>query len=426
MNNKINVAIAGLGNVGKGVYKILTQDLEILESRTNTKFEIVAVSARSKKDFVSSKIKFYEDATQIADDENVDVVIEAIGGDTLAKDLIEKSLKNGKKVVSANKALIAGHGFELAKLAEENNGSLKFEAAVAGSLPIIKILREGLVANEFSNFYAILNGTCNFILSKMAHEGLDFAPVLKEAQELGFAEADPTFDVGGIDTAHKLAIMAAIVSKTKPSFDKLYIEGIDKIEISDLDLAKEFGYEIKLLGVYKDLGNNKSQRAIYPALVKKDEKIAKVDLSFNAVVADTSNAGKCMFIGSGAGSLPTASAIVADLADIATNRDSYVFNSKTSNLKEADIIDIKDRVGRYFLKVVVDKELAKTKNLATDLFAGKINIDQLVMKSQDQNIICGFLTKAKSESEVIEILNNLNKDLVKSSKFIRIEEPNFV
>lgn len=420
----IKVAIAGLGNVGKGTYEILKKDSNILTQRTSTKFEVVAVSARTKKDFIDADVKFYENALDLADNKNVDVIIEAIGGYGIAKDLIEKSLKNNKKVITANKALVAEHGFELTTLAESLGGSLKFEAAVAGSLPVVKNLKEGLIANEIEEFYAILNGTCNFILSKMANEGLDFAPVLQEAQELGFAEADPTFDVKGIDAAHKLAILSSIASSTKPAFDQMHIEGVDDITLSDISIARELGYEIKLLGIYKKLENSQ-QQTVYPALVKKDDKLAKIDLSYNTVLVKTSNAGLNMSIGLGAGSLPTASAIVADLCDIATNRDSKTFNVPCNQLGDAKINEIANRTGKYFINLDLIKEEVQKEDLAQRVFSGKIDFEKCHFISSDDVIIAGFITQEMQEKDLEEILNNLDTTLVKSKKFIRVEETNF-
>ena len=421
---KLKIGIAGLGNVGKGVYEILTKDAALLEVRSQTSFEIAAVSARSKKDFVDPKIKFYANSLDLANDPEIDVVIEAIGGTDIAKELFETSLKNGKKFITANKALLAEHGFELAKLVEKHSGSVGFEASVAGANPIIKIFKEGLVANQFKEFYAILNGTCNFILTKMKNESLDFAVVLKEAQELGYAETDPTFDIKGIDTAHKLAILAAIASGTKPAFNQLYIEGIDEITIEDIKLADDLGYKIKLLAIYKDLGAT-SQQSVYPALIKNSEKIAQVDSSFNAILTNASNAGLNLTIGSGAGSLPTASAIVADLVDIATNRQSFMFGVKSEDLRQANVIGIEQRVGKYFLKLTVNKELAQKTNLSEAIFGTKILIEEVTFIDAGEEILCGFLTELQQEKDIIELLKGLDSNLVKSAKFLRVEETNF-
>lgn len=418
---KIKIGLAGLGVVGKGVYEILKKDAELISKRTKNQLEIVAVSARTKKDFVDSKVKFYENALDLATDSEVDVVVEVIGGNTLAKNLFEAALKNGKKYVTANKALLAESGFELAQLAESNNTHFAYEASTAGSIPVIKNFKEGLAANEIEEFYAILNGTCNFILTKMEQENLDFSVALKQAQDLGYAESDPTFDIKGIDTAHKLALLAAIAGGTKPAFSELSIEGVDEVSIEDINLAKELGYKIKILAVYKKFAGF-SQQAVYPALVNKSEKIAQVDDSFNAILTKASNADWNFVVGRGAGGFPTASAVVADLIDIANDRYSYAFGVKTEDLKDANIHKISDRVGGYFLKLVVNKDLAQKTNLAEVIFGDKIKIKKSVFIDNDEEILCGFLTENHKEQDILDVLKTLDLSLVKSSKFLRVEE----
>lgn len=421
---KLKIGIAGLGTVGKGVYDIIQKDAAILTEKSHKIFAITAVSSRSKKDFLDPKIKFYPNAMDLAQDPEVDVVVEVIGGGELAKNLMEASLKNGKQFVTANKALLAEHGFELAKLAEKHNSHIGFEAAVAGATPIIKAFKEGLAANEITEFYAILNGTCNFILTKMKNENLDFAAVLKEAQDLGFAELDPTFDINGIDTAHKLALLAAIASGTKPVFEQLHIEGINEISIHDIKLADDLGYKIKLLAIYKKLGET-CQQTVYPALIKNCEKIAQVDSSYNAILSNASNAGLNMVIGSGAGSLPTGSAIVADLLDIACGRSSFIFGKKSEELGEAKVEPISNRSGKYFLRLTIDKKLAQEMNLAEVVFGDKIKIENAAFFDAGEEIICGFLTEVMRERDLVEIMRKLDLQLVKAAKFLRVEETGF-
>jgi homoserine dehydrogenase len=429
---KLRIGLVGLGNVGRGVCAILEKDAAILQSKTQTIFEIVAVSARSKKNFIDPKIKFYHNCIDLAKDPEVEVVVEVMGGDKIAKELFAVSLKNGKQFVTANKALMAEHGFELAQLAEKLKSHVGFEAAVAGSTPIIKIFKEGFTGNEITEFYAILNGTCNFILTKMA-EGLDFTAALHEAQKSGYAEADPTFDVKGIDTAHKLAILAAIASATKPAFAAIKIEGIDEILTEDIRLAGALGYKIKLLAIYKNLGQS-MQQAVYPALVKVSEKIARIDGPFNAVLTNASNAGLNLIVGSGAGSLPTASAIVADLADIAMGRQSFMFGSRSSDLTEARICNISQREGQYFIRLAVDRALSQKINLAAVIFGQKIKIEKSTFIDNKTEILCGFLTEKQKESDIIEIFKSLDCNsqdfdekfrLVKAAKFLRVEATNF-
>ena len=421
---KLKVGLAGVGTVGSGVYEILKKDGTLVSNRADCTIEVVAISARSKKDFVDANVRFYDNAVDLANDPDLDVVVEAIGGLTIAKEVVETALKNGKKVVTANKALLAEHGFELSKLAEENNSYIGFESSVAAATPIVKSFKENYAGNVINEFYGILNGTCNFILTKMKNEGLSFDVVLKEAQELGYAEADPTFDIKGIDTAHKLAILSAISSGAKPTLKNLHIEGVDEVSIEDIQLADEMGYKIKLLAVYKNLGEETLQ-AVYPALVKSSDLISQIDLAYNAVLTNTSNADWSLVVGGGAGKLPTASAIVADLVDIACNRYSSIFGVKSDILSEPNIVDISERSGKYFLNLVVDKELVKGVDLAQTIFGSKVKIDKVAISDAEDSIQCGFLTGEQKETEILEIFNNFDKNLVKAAKFIRVEETNF-
>ena len=421
---KLRIGLAGLGYVGRGVYDILHKDAKILTQRSETIFEIVAVASRSKKDFVDSKIKFYENVIDLVDDANVDVIVEVMGGLTTAKDLVERAIKQGKKVVTANKALLAQHGAELIELVQKYNGHIGFEASTAGANPVIKTFRESFNSSEISEFYAILNGTCNFILTKMRDEGSDYLETLKEAQKLGYAESDPTLDVKGIDTAHKLVILSSIASSTKPAFKNAHIEGVDVVAIEDIKLADDLGYKIKLLAIYKKLGDS-SQQSVYPALIKKEEKIAQVDGPFNAVLVNTSNASWNISVGRGAGGLTTGSAVVADLMDIACGRSAYLFGAANSELGVAKIIDIAARKGKYFLRLTVNKELAKKTNLAEKIFGKKINVTQAAFIDKDSEIICGFLTDTQKESDIVATLKGIDLELVRESKFLRVEETGF-
>jgi homoserine dehydrogenase len=421
---KIRIGIAGLGTVGKGVYDILQKDAALITSRTNAIIEVVAVANRSKKDFVDSKIKFYSNVLDLAKDENVDVVVEVMGGIDLPKSLFEAAIKNGKKFVTANKALLAEHGCEIAKLAEENNSHVGFESSTAGANPVIKNFRESFAASEITEFYAILNGTCNFILTKMFNDGSPYEETLKEAQILGYAEADPTLDIKGIDTAHKLMILSTIASATKPDFSKLHIEGVDKISIQDVKLANDLGYKIKLLAVFKKI-NGQIQRGVYPALVKESEKIAQVDGPFNAVLANTSNASWNLAVGRGAGGLTTGSAVVADIIDIACERSVPLFGVKYSQLSEAKLIDLSHRHGKYFLCLTINKKLAQEGNLAESVFGSENMVESAAFIDAEDEVFCGFLTNAQTEKDIVEIIKNLDANLVKAAKFLRVEETGF-
>ncbi len=421
---KIKVGLAGLGTVGKGVYDILKKDADLISLKCGANIEISAVANRSKKDFIDPKITFYSNILDLAKDPNIDVIIEVIGGLTIAKDLCFEAVKNGKKLITANKALLAEFGLELAKISEEKNSYIGFEASTAGANPVIKNFRESFVANEISEFYAILNGTCNFILTKMLNEALSYDETLKEAQSLGYAEADPTLDVKGIDSAHKLMILSTIASSTRPEFAKLHVEGVEEVTLEDVSLAKELGYKIKLLAVFKRLGA-KIYRAVYPALVLKSEKIAQVDGPFNAVLTNTSNASWNFAVGRGAGGLTTGSAIVADLIDAIRGSKIPLFGVNYSQLQNPDLLPINQRTGKYFIRVMIDKNNAQKGDLAKAIFGEKIKISQASFLDKEDEIIAGFLTEIQTEEEVELAIANADKSIIKFAKFLRVEETNF-
>lgn len=416
---QINIGLAGLGVVGKGVYEILTKEIELINKRSKTKIELKAVASRSLKDFVdTTKIKFYPDILELAKLPDIDVIVEVIGGEGICHELAIATLKKGKKYVTANKALLAARGFELAKLAEENNTNIAFEASVAGAIPIIKSMKEGLSANKIEEFYAILNGTCNYILTKMLNEGLDFKVVLKQAQDLGYAEADPTFDIKGIDTAHKLVLLSAIAANAKINFGDVFVEGIDEITIDDIKMAFELGYKIKLLAIFKNHDAEIFQ-AVYPALVPIHEKIATIDDSFNAILTKGNNANWNLHAGRGAGSRPTASGVVADIIDIANDRTSYYYGCETAQVNTPKVVGVNKRTGKYFVTISLNDGVKADENSIKKLFA-QIKIEKLLQK----NGFFGVVTNAIPEYEIVDTIDNFDNKIVKSAKFIRVEETN--
>ncbi|MFZ9180523.1 MAG: homoserine dehydrogenase [Rickettsiales bacterium] len=427
---KINIAIAGLGTVGTGVYKIIQDNKDLFALRSNLIVEIVAVSSRSKKDYLDPKIRFYENPLHLAQDPKVDIVVELIGGCDIAKDLIHSALKNNKKVVTANKALLALHGAEIQSWVDKYQGYIAYESAVAGANPVIKAVRESFVANEISEIYGILNGTCNFILTKMKNEKQDYKIALDEAQKLGYAEADPTFDIKGNDSAHKIVLLSALAQSSLPDYENSYVEGIDQISIRDINLADEFGYKIKLLGIFKKLGD-KVQQTVYPALIKANEKIAQVDGSYNALLSKGSNFEYNLMIGRGAGGLPTGSAVVADIIDIACQRNqNFLFNADSVNLKKPQIIKINERVGQYFITFSFDKNSISKNNILDEVFANRIKIDKVIYQIDEnfpeQNmVIVAIITGSHQEKQIIDALEMVDKNHIKNLKFIRIEQTNF-
>lgn len=320
MTRPLRIGIAGLGTVGAGVVKILAARGERLAAASGRALELVAVSARDRRKdrgIDLSGVRWEDDPMALPAADDIDLVVELIGGsEGVARELVEASLKAGKHVATANKALIAHHGTALARLAEEKGVALNYEAAVAGGIPIVKTMREALAGNEIRSIHGILNGTCNYILTEMETTGRDFADVLKDAQDLGYAEADPTFDVGGIDAAHKLAILASLAFGTEVDFANVHIEGIEKISATDIAFAKEFGFKVKLLAIAEKSEAGIVQR-VHPALVPEGTPLAAVSGVYNAVAVDGDRVGHLVLEGRGAGEGPTASAVLSDIVDVA-------------------------------------------------------------------------------------------------------------
>ena len=331
MSEPLRIAIAGLGTVGCGVLALLRDNAALLEQRTGRRIEVIAVSARDRgkeRGITLAGLDWRDDARDLAAHPAVDVVVELIGGsEGAARTLSEAALANGKHLVTANKALLAHRGAELADAAQQAGRHLGYEAAVAGGIPIVKALREGLAGNRIGGVYGILNGTCNYIMTAMhesvqAGQARDFGEVLAEAQELGYAEADPSTDIDGIDAAHKLAILTSVVFGCAVDFGAVHVEGIRHVSALDIGFAIELGYRVKLLGIARD-GEAAITQRVHPCMIRESAPIARVDGVFNAVVAEGDRIGSALFEGPGAGAGPTASAVVADLVDIAARAASW-------------------------------------------------------------------------------------------------------
>ncbi len=356
MTRPLSVAVAGLGTVGAGVLKLLRDNAGIVAARAGRPIAVTAVSARDRskdRGVPITGLRWYEDPVALAADPAIDVIVELIGGsEGPAKALVEAAIAAGKPVVTANKALLAVHGAELAAAAEARGVALAFEAAVAGGIPVIKAIREGLAGNRISRIAGILNGTCNYILTQMRERGREFAEVLADAQKLGYAEADPSFDIDGIDAAHKLAILAALAFGRPVAFDAVYVEGISRISALDIGFATELGYRIKLLGIAAQTEAGIETR-VHPCMVPHSAPIARVDGVFNAVVAEGDFVGRVMLEGRGAGAGPTASAVVADLIDIARRRETPVWGAAADALSAAPSVPMSAHVGPYYMRLMV-------------------------------------------------------------------------
>jgi homoserine dehydrogenase len=356
MTHPLSIAVAGLGTVGGGVLKLLRDNADVVAARAGRPIAVTAVSARDRtrdRGVSLSGLRWYEDPVALAADPSVDVVVELIGGsDGPAREIVQAALAAGKPVVTANKAMLAVHGAALAREAEERQVPLAFEAAVAGGIPVIKALREGLAANRILRIAGILNGTCNYILTQMRERGREFAEVLADAQKLGYAEADPSFDIDGVDAAHKLAILAALAFGRPVAFDAVHVDGIRNVSALDIAFAGELGYRIKLLGIARR-GDGGIEARVHPCMVPASAPIARVDGVFNAVVAEGDFVGRVMLEGRGAGAGPTASAVVADLIDIARGRFTPVWGAAEAELSNAPSVPMSMHVGCYYLRLMV-------------------------------------------------------------------------
>ncbi|WP_421995666.1 homoserine dehydrogenase [Roseococcus sp.] len=385
MKSALKLGVAGLGTVGAGVVNLLRDNAALIAARAGRPIEVVAVSARDRgrdRGLDLSGLNWHDDAVALAADPQVEIVVELMGGsEGPARQLVEAALAAGKPVVTANKALLATHGAALAKLAEAKGVALAYEAAVAGGIPAIKALREGLAGNRISRVAGILNGTCNYILTEMRVKGLPFAEVLAEAQRLGYAEADPAFDIDGVDAAHKLAILAALAFGQQVDLGALHIEGITKISALDIALAGELGYRIKLLGIASREEGGVTAR-VHPCMVPVSSPIASVDGVFNAVLAEGDAVGRVMLQGRGAGAGPTASAVVADLVDIARGCHAPVWGVETAALAPSAPVPMERHRGAYYLRLMVLDQPGVIADVSSVLRDMTISVESMLQRGR--------------------------------------------
>ncbi|MBC8269113.1 MAG: homoserine dehydrogenase [Rhodospirillaceae bacterium] len=429
MNEPLKIAVAGLGTVGAGILKLLAEHGDMLEGRCGRRIEVTAVSAREqgKDRGVSLEgLEFFQDAAKMARDADADVIVELIGGaDGIAKETVEAAITASRHVVTANKALIAHHGTELALKAEAAGVSLAYEAAVAGGIPIIKALREGLAANGIKSIHGILNGTCNYILSRMRDEGLEFVEVLEDAQRLGYAETDPEFDIEGVDAAHKLAILASLAFGRKLNFDGVHIEGITRISQMDIRFAEELGFRVKLLGIASQNDHGIEQR-VHPCLVPADAPIASVEGVFNAVVAEGDFVDTLMMEGRGAGEGPTASAVCADLADIARGIQIPAFGIPAKKLEASATVSMDAHKGAYYIRLMVIDRPGIFADVATTLRDNEVSMESILQHGRGAPgeavpvVVTLHETEEVRASAVIETISHLD-GVLEAPVMIRIE-----
>ena len=428
----VNIGICGLGTVGAGVFNVLGRNTNIINARANCEIAVTQVGARRDNPSCdTSGVAVVRDIFEVAKNPAVDVVVELIGGTTVALELVMTALRHDKHVVTANKALIAAHGAEIFAEAQSRNRIVAYEAAVAGGIPIIKALREGLSANRIHWLAGIINGTTNFILSEMDSKGRDFADVLVEAQEKGYAEADPTFDVEGIDAAHKLVIMASLAFGMPLSLDGVFTDGITKLEPQDVSYARELGYAIKHLGIARQTDEGVELR-VHPTLVPESCLIAGVNDVSNAVMVNADAVGTTLFYGPGAGSEPTASSVIADIVDVArtlaSNPDSWVppLGLASSALQSQKIIDIQNIETSFYIRFSALDKPGVLSNITKIMGDAGISIEAIIQKEQPAGeeyvtiIILTNVTKEKFLDEAVEHIEQL--ETVRGNvNFIRVE-----
>ena len=418
----VKIGIIGVGTVGQSVIKILEKNSDIIKARSGKKIVVtkgVVRDLNKKRDILTPLSNNIDD---ILEDKEIDIVVELMGGVDKPYEVVKNALLKGKNVVTANKALLAYHRYNLQNIAKDL--ALGFEASVAGGIPIITALREGLSANHIEAIRGILNGTCNFILTKMMNEGANFTEVLKEAQELGYAEADPTFDVGGFDAAHKLLILASIAYGLDAKPEDILIEGIENITSEDIEFAKEFGYSIKLLAIAKKVKNSIELR-VHPALIKKNEMIAKVDGVMNGISVIGDSVGETMYYGAGAGGDATASAVIADIIQIARDKNSPMLGFKEPLEGNTLILqNPKNIISKYYLRIAVVDEIGVLAKITQILSNYNISIASVLQRDNSQNITnLLFSTHKCKESNVQSALIKINtlECVKKKPILIRIE-----
>ncbi|MFZ2101960.1 MAG: homoserine dehydrogenase [Oricola sp.] len=435
MNEPLRIGIAGLGTVGASVARILKSKSNSLAHRCGRPITVTAVSARDRtrdRGVDLSDATWFDTPAALAASDTIDVFVELVGGaDGAALDGIRTALDSGRHVVTANKALLAKHGVELALQAEEKGLILNYEAAVAGGIPVIKTMRESLAANDVSRVYGILNGTANYILTRMERDEISFEECLADAQRLGYAEADPTFDVEGFDTAHKLAILTSLAFGTKVAADEIYVEGISNISLSDIHAARELGYRIKLLGVAQRTATGIEQR-VHPTMVPLGSMIGQVDSVTNAVAIEADTVGSLLLSGPGAGGNATASAVIGDVADIAKSRQGFqeapVFGRPANELETYQRAEISTHAGGYFIRMTVHDRIGVFASIAGHMAANGISLASIVQHGavaggadEMKNVV--LVTHETTESHIRAALDAVMKDghLVSKPQVIRIE-----
>ena len=430
MNKKtINIGVIGFGTVGAGTVKILLRKRRALEEKLGFPVvlkKIADLDTKTSRGIKLPKGLLTKDSNSILNDPEIDIVVELIGGTGAAKDITLKAIQSGKHVVTANKALLAEKGREIFKAAKKNNVTVGFEASVAGSIPIIKVIRESLIGNSIKNIYGIINGTANYILTKMTEEGAEFSDVLKEAQDLGYAEADPTFDIEGVDSAHKLTLLASLAFGIPLSFKKVYTEGITGITPLDIEFASEFGYKIKLLAITKQDGNEVETR-VHPTMIPKGNLISSVNGVFNAIYVNGDATGDGLYYGRGAGEMPTGSAVVSDIIDIAKiiRSGGKAQGSGIHEKSDLKIRKMEDIHTSYYLRFSASDKPGVLSKISGILGSHNISIESMIQKGRETKkaVPLVMMTHEAREKDIVGALKQIDRLSVVSGRtmYIRVE-----
>jgi len=420
----VKVGILGVGTVGQSVIKILRENADIIEARAGKKIVVTKGVVRDITKKRDVKIALSDNPYDVINDESIDIVVELMGGVEKPFELVKEAMQKGKSVVTANKALLAYHRYELQKIASSKKGlAFGYEASVAGGIPIIQSLKSGLSANHLESISGIMNGTCNYILTKMIHEGTDFDTALKEAQELGYAEADPTFDIGGLDAAHKLLILASIAYGIDAKPEDILIEGIENITSIDVDFAKKFGYTIKLLGIAKKKGETVELR-VHPCMIDQNSMIAKIDGVMNGISAVGDMVGETLYYGPGAGGDATASAVIADIIDIARGNTSAMLGYNKPLESNLQLVNPKEICSKYYLRLLVSDEAGVLAKISETFAKYDVSIEMIMQQPSGSKmanlLVATHICKEESITKVMEELYE-NQNVLTKPSMIRID-----
>ena len=422
----LRIAIAGVGTVGSGLLELIDKNKKFIQSKIekNIKVKAIAKRKRQEKKNIDHDTLVFNNAKDFLNFDDYDVLVELIGGDEgVAKDITFDALRKGKNVVTANKALISKHGVKMIQIANANKCRLAFEASVAGGIPIIKIANEFLISNKIKKIYGILNGTSNYILSKMYETKSDFLQILKEAQNLGYAESDPSFDINGTDTAHKISILSLVAFGNSLNLKSIYTEGIENIELEDINYAKMLGYKIKLLGITEKIGKKISQ-FVYPCLLNTQSILANVDNVYNAICIASDYNDNLFFQGQGAGSYPTASSVMSDIIDLSLVKESS-FDIKLKRIKKFNSFSINDRIGSYYLRFTTEDRPGVIASISKEFKTNNISMKSMLQKDSKEKDLASIVvtTHVCQEISMKKAISKIDKiDFVKmQTKILRIE-----